>query len=127
MLSGLVGTCYIDDRARILPKQLGDLSDNTPSKCKSECNKLGYPLAGVQFRKQCFCGNEIASRAKIAPSNNCNMRCPGDGTVFCGGSWRMNIYSVKESEGEIDSLNLKRRTLFSQLEDQTCRPQNKSC
>ena len=99
MLSGLDGTCYIDQgRARILPKQLRDLSDNTPSKCKSECNKLGYSLAGVQFGKQCFCGNNVASRAKIAPSNDCNMTCPGDGTVFCGGSWRMNIYSANEGE-----------------------------
>ena len=53
----------------------------------------------------------MASRAKIAPSNDCNMKCPGDGTVFCGGSWRMNIYSIKENEGEIDSLNLKMKNV----------------
>ena len=98
MLSGLDGTCYIDDEARILQKKLVHLSDNTPSKCKSECNKLGYSLAGVQYGKTCWCGNNVASRAKIAPSNDCNMTCPGDGTVFCGGFAVMNIYSANEGE-----------------------------
>ena len=40
----------------------------------------------------------MASRAKIAPSNDCNMKCPGDGTVFCGGFAMMNIYSANEGE-----------------------------
>ena len=105
--NGRDGTCYIDGKNRILTKKLQALSDNTPSKCKSECSKLYYSLAGVQYGTECFCGNELAGHAKIASSNDCNMRCPGDKTFFCGAGHRMNVYSTKEPEGEIGSLSIK--------------------
>ena len=115
MLSGYNGVCYIDDATRILKKLVGEFRDNTPSKCKSECGKRGYSLAGVQAGRQCFCGNNMAFRARTAPSKDCNRKCPGDGNAFCGGSWRMNIYSIKENKGDID---LATRT----SEQHTCIP-----
>ena len=89
------GTCYIDDEKRILPHyKITNWANNTPTRCLSACRKQGYRLAGVQYASHCFCGNQLAGRAKMAPrSSDCNMRCTGDKTAFCGGSWRMNIYS----------------------------------
>jgi len=88
------GTCYVDDKNRILPYEAFISQQNTHSKCLAECRKLGYKLAGVQYAKQCFCGNRLAARAKIAlRSSDCNMPCPGDKTSFCGGPFRMNVYS----------------------------------
>jgi len=95
---GVNATCYVDDEDRILKHFLRDQDEsNTPSKCVAECGSLGYPLAGVQYSHNCFCGHRLAHRARIAPRTDCNTPCSGDESVFCGGTWRMNVYSTRTS------------------------------
>ena len=60
----------------------------TVEKCKQLC--LGFAYAGVEYSKECFCGN-------IAPTitaQNCNMVCAGNKNQICGGGWAMNVYST---------------------------------
>ncbi len=63
----------------------------TPSLCMRECAKRGYRYAGVQYSSQCFCGN---SYGKYGKAVNCNMRCNGDKSKICGGTWANSVYNV---------------------------------
>ncbi len=63
----------------------------TPSLCISVCRKRGFMFAGLQYSKQCFCGN---SYGRYGRSNNCNMRCSGDKQKICGGSWANSVYAT---------------------------------
>ena len=69
----------------------------TIERCKKLCSDFPYndfAYAGVQFSKQCFCGN-------IAPTitaQNCNMPCRGNKEQICGGVWAMNVYSTRYTQ-----------------------------
>ena len=84
--------CFQDDGKRILPKAYIASGKNTPMKCARHCKKRGFPFSGVQAGSQCFCGKEIAARAKKIRRTRCNSICPGNRSKWCGGGWAMNIY-----------------------------------
>ena len=52
---------------------------------------VGYSVAGVQYRYACFCASSYA-HAERRREERCNMRCPGDCSQMCGGSYLMNVY-----------------------------------
>ena len=64
----------------------------TIERCKEYCRENGWAIAGVEWSKECFCGNDIP-KERIADSN-CNRVCSGDSQQICGGGWAMNIYHV---------------------------------
>jgi len=47
---------------RHLPNFAYSRADNSPDKCIQECRKKGFKVAGLQFGKECWCGNEIAGQ-----------------------------------------------------------------
>lgn len=53
----------------------------------------GYKYSGVQYSRQCLCGNTFA-RYELKSEYECDYRCPGDSHVVCGGVWRNSIYST---------------------------------
>ena len=78
---------------RVLPHKAHYSDKNTPAFCKKACSKEGYKYAGVEYSKQCFCGNELPST--VAPNQSeCNMDCSGDTSQKCGGGNRINVYKV---------------------------------
>ena len=96
----LLGNCYVDDATRRLPEHIHKsdqskfTSSNTPEFCINACKEKGFKFAGVEWGKQCFCGNTEPAVDKKVPGTECNMVCPGDSSILCGASWRMNIFST---------------------------------
>ena len=91
------GVCFEDlkDGIRVFPHQAHSSDKNTIPFCKKACLVQGYKYAGVEFAKECFCGNKLPST--IAPKqSDCNMDCTGDKSQKCGGGNRMNVYKVAE-------------------------------
>ena len=88
------GECYQDSNARILPYYVGtDNNRMTPSLCKKLCfEDRNFVYAGVQFKGQCFCGNQRPDFKVHLDQSKCNMKCPGDSSKYCGASWKMNVY-----------------------------------
>jgi len=39
------------------------------------------------------CGSAISNGGAPAPAADCNMVCSGDGTEFCGGPNKLNVYN----------------------------------
>uniref|UniRef100_A0A0G4H0K1 WSC domain-containing protein n=1 Tax=Chromera velia CCMP2878 TaxID=1169474 RepID=A0A0G4H0K1_9ALVE len=49
-------------------------------KCMEMCHEKGYTVSGTMGGFKCFCGSFIDS----APSDKCDMECPGDSRQVCG-------------------------------------------
>lgn len=58
--------------------------------CMATCQGAGYKYTGVEYGSECWCGNSFLNGAQ--PSSQCNMPCPGDNGVTCGGDRLMNVY-----------------------------------
>merc|ERR1719186_1246475 len=94
--------CYYD-WPRQLPHSFGFSSNLTPETCNEMCLKKSYTYFGVQYSKECRCGNELPSFSRKKPMEECGMLCTGDNTRTCGGPWRNNVWKVcKEPECNFD-------------------------
>ncbi|XP_064113215.1 xylosyltransferase oxt-like [Macrobrachium nipponense] len=87
--------CFVDSREkRILRGHAAQLKRNTPNICADICYQRGYVYAGVQYGKECFCGNEeLPMKMKVSDAL-CAMPCTGDANLFCGDYLHMNIYET---------------------------------
>ena len=54
----------------------------------------GYAFAGVQWGRECFCGNEAPPEETIVDQGECDWPCSGDQDLVCGALWRMNVYET---------------------------------
>lgn len=48
--------------------------------------------AAVEWARQCFCGNEIATEPPKEADFKCQHKCKGNDKQFCGGSSAMNVF-----------------------------------
>ena len=62
--------------------------------CIQTCTQKRYHYAGLQFGKQCFCGDSGYDKYGIA--TNCDMACAGNSQETCGGSIANQVYSLLE-------------------------------
>jgi hypothetical protein len=46
------------------------------------------------YRSECWCGNQKPLKISKVEDANCNSPCSGDSKQFCGGGWKMGIYST---------------------------------
>ena len=63
----------------------------TIERCLDHCGQKNFPYAGVQYSTVCFCGN---SYGKYGQAKNCDMKCGGNPSEFCGDVWANSIYST---------------------------------
>ncbi len=61
----------------------------TPDLCRNTCRSFGFLHSGVEFGKECFCDDKIHNGQA---ATGCNMPCPGNPSLMCGGGLRLNIY-----------------------------------
>lgn len=69
--------------------------------CMLECNirkiVIGtwlYGFNAVTCRTECFCGNDEPPMAARLADSSCNMKCPADAHMACGGYYTINIYQT---------------------------------
>ncbi|CAA7260364.1 unnamed protein product [Cyclocybe aegerita] len=64
-------------------------------KCIATCKAHGYAIAGVEFRSECYCGNELADDVTHqVGEERCWLRCTGDPREYCGGAGALGVYSL---------------------------------
>ena len=69
-------------------------NDNGKETCLKECQDSAFMYSGLQYGKECFCGNKRPDEDKLLDESKCNMTCPGDEKQFCGGYLTMNVYQT---------------------------------
>eukprot|EP00918_Siedleckia_nematoides_P085302 GHVU01187554.1.p1 GENE.GHVU01187554.1~~GHVU01187554.1.p1 ORF type:complete len:226 (-),score=1.60 GHVU01187554.1:167-844(-) len=81
--------CWADSGSnRALLEEVTDWGSNAMD-CVRRCAHLGYPVAGLQGKTQCFCGDFYDKHGK---SSACNTRCPGGS--LCGGANSNDVYAT---------------------------------
>lgn len=69
----------------------------TIDRCLSQCSQ--YKYAGVEYGRECWCGDTINFNGTLAPipgknvsDTECSYTCPGNSSQFCGAGNRINLY-----------------------------------
>ncbi|EJD47486.1 WSC-domain-containing protein [Auricularia subglabra TFB-10046 SS5] len=81
--------CASDEGDRALPKGI-DIDNTTPTSCTAACAAAGYTFAGIEYGRECYCGNDFDTSRLGA--TRCNMPCEGDENALCGGGKRLAVY-----------------------------------
>uniref|UniRef100_A0A6A7G8G9 protein xylosyltransferase n=2 Tax=Hirondellea gigas TaxID=1518452 RepID=A0A6A7G8G9_9CRUS len=87
--------CYSDRRHdRLLRGHVSQQKQNTPLICTDHCYTRGYVHAGLQYGRECFCGNEDVASQHLTSDTACDMSCPGDLRYSCGGYLALSLYQT---------------------------------
>jgi Glyoxal oxidase N-terminus/WSC domain len=90
------GCLYDLDVPRSLKYQLILDKNNTAENCLSQCSKFGYGAGGMEYGRECWCGDEATVKAlnrQLFPDSDCNMPCTGNKTTICGAGNRISYYT----------------------------------
>ncbi|KAJ9138967.1 Copper radical oxidase [Coniochaeta hoffmannii] len=63
----------------------------TLESCQAFC--AGYTYFGVEYARECYCGNTFAQGSVAAPAADCNFLCSGSKYEFCGAGNRLSVYT----------------------------------
>jgi len=77
---------------RALSKAATASSTMTPDVCQDYCTGKGYPLSGVEYSTECYCGNVLENGSSIG-STSCTMPCGGSPSAICGGPGALSVYN----------------------------------
>ena len=102
----LDGQCFEDPRGgRVLPHGpwTGDMTiDKCKKRCTGEWYSTPYKFAGVEFAKECWCGNDRPKNP--APETDCSSPCTGDQSEKCGAGHRINVYQLHNSAKDANTV-----------------------
>lgn len=64
----------------------------TIESCQAFCLAKNYPLAGLEYSAECYCGMTLSSGSAVG-NTGCTMKCSGNSTEYCGGPNRLSVYN----------------------------------
>lgn len=64
----------------------------TLESCAAFCS--GYTYFGVEYARECYCGNSFGAGSVVAPATDCNFPCAGNSTEYCGAGNRLSVYAI---------------------------------
>ena len=64
----------------------------TPETCAAFCN--GHRIFGVEYGRECFCGDSLQAGCVKTLEDDCKMPCWGNSSEVCGGEARLSLYSL---------------------------------
>ncbi|KAL1955711.1 hypothetical protein VTO42DRAFT_8183 [Malbranchea cinnamomea] len=83
--------CYTDSVfSRALTGAASDDDEMTIDFCADFCQ--AYRFFGLEYGRECFCGNTQSSESTLVADSECSMPCGGDGSKICGASNRLSVY-----------------------------------
>ncbi|KAJ9124771.1 hypothetical protein QFC24_003139 [Naganishia onofrii] len=81
------------DGRKFTKASIDDSTVMTNEYCSSYCSALGFPVAGTEYAKECYCAtyDQIAT---YTTSDQCVMPCSADATgqSICGGPQALSVY-----------------------------------
>ncbi|GAB0136237.1 hypothetical protein EsDP_00004548 [Epichloe bromicola] len=72
--------------------------DMTPKKCLDLCASFGYHAAGLEYGKECYCGDPANIQARASQKvddKQCDVTCSGNPSALCGGGNLLTTYFWK--------------------------------
>ncbi|KAF1963834.1 WSC-domain-containing protein [Byssothecium circinans] len=75
-----------------------NVSAMTTETCLTACGKKGFPFAGTEFGRECYCGVVLGNGTTSTSAGECSTPCSGNSTQTCGGTDRLSLYVAKNLE-----------------------------
>lgn len=109
--------CIRDSPTRTLGGLFLSWDNMTLPICMNNCFTRGYTYGGVQYGRECWCGNKINTGTwvgtppdsyiksgdtygTLVPYSECQtFPCAGDKSTACGNNWRNNVFQVRCGPG----------------------------
>ncbi|CAG8959276.1 hypothetical protein HYFRA_00013045 [Hymenoscyphus fraxineus] len=83
--------CYTEaNNGRALTSGAFPADTLTVESCATSC--ASYDYFGVEYGRECYCGNKLAPSSTKAPETDCSFTCAGDALEYCGAGNRLNVY-----------------------------------
>ncbi|KAF2006087.1 heme peroxidase, partial [Amniculicola lignicola CBS 123094] len=83
--------CYLDNGNPRALDWVGQADDGmTVEKCATFCSS--FQLFGLEYGRECYCSNKLASYSTLMGLSDCNMACAGNSTQMCGSGSRLSLY-----------------------------------
>ncbi|KAI1339416.1 WSC-domain-containing protein [Xylariaceae sp. FL0016] len=102
-------SCYMEPQnGRALDTLIKADDKMTVDMCTSACAAAKYPFAGLEYGRECWCGQtknpNIQDASDPQCAMQCDMPCGGNSKQICGGRLTMSLYrnSAKREEGGDD-------------------------
>ncbi|KAF2267177.1 carbohydrate-binding WSC, partial [Lojkania enalia] len=76
--------------ARTLSSKSSSTDTNTHTTCASFCT--GYLYFGVEYGRECYCGDALANNPSTVPDSDCDVPCSGNASLICGAGNRLNVW-----------------------------------
>ncbi|EXJ67401.1 uncharacterized protein A1O5_09414 [Cladophialophora psammophila CBS 110553] len=83
-------SCYAEIPGRALSAFALADDSITLQTCASNCRQ--YQYFGVEYSRECYCGNSLGSGSAPATDGRCNMACSGNSSFTCGGPNGLTLY-----------------------------------
>ncbi|KAI2467216.1 putative glyoxal oxidase [Annulohypoxylon bovei var. microspora] len=64
----------------------------TLDSCEAFCSGQATTYFGVEYARECYCGNGFGTGSVSAPASDCSMLCAGDQSEYCGAGNRLSVY-----------------------------------
>ncbi|KAK7751400.1 hypothetical protein SLS62_006656 [Diatrype stigma] len=84
--------CYVDNTGgqRALSADSTGSNTMTVQQCSVFCRR--HPLFGLEYGRECWCGDALGSQSRLAPDSECSFPCAGDPAQKCGAGNRLDVY-----------------------------------
>lgn len=83
----------------------------TVESCLAFCDNGGYPLAGLEYSSECYCGSTLSNGASLSKTATGGMACSGNPNELCGGSSALSLYRSTKSNGAGLNSDLTSKTV----------------
>ncbi|KAI1652615.1 WSC-domain-containing protein [Daldinia decipiens] len=88
------------------------VADNmTIEYCTSVCKSQGYPFAGLEYSRECYCGSSFGSTTIMNCSTTSQMICAGNATQWCGAPNLLAIWNDTSYSQSITTLLVDTTTI----------------
>ncbi|KAK3998248.1 WSC domain-containing protein [Cladorrhinum sp. PSN332] len=89
--------CHFDNEGgkRAIEASSYAADDMTVESCVEFCAERNHALAGVEYGRECFCGDILSAGNGPAPAGDCSFPCAGNPLQKCGAGNRLNLYIIE--------------------------------
>jgi len=64
----------------------------TVEMCAQHCT--GFGIFGVEYGKECYCGDTLGEGSTLATETDCSFLCPGNPGEYCGAGNRLSLWTL---------------------------------
>ncbi|OCK74591.1 WSC-domain-containing protein, partial [Lepidopterella palustris CBS 459.81] len=82
-----------------------NFSTMTIETCLTACGNELYPLAGLEYYGECYCGYMLQGGSAQVADSNCAAPCNGNPSEICGGGGYLNLYEATILESTMPCSN----------------------